>query len=104
MGVFELNQGCLHMVSDWALCKGDEVFATVSDSEACVVTSDWDRCSEVLQTMFSGRDLLYSGPLYPRASDLLSLHGSRLESGIEAESPLPIYLHPPVARPVSENA
>jgi tRNA threonylcarbamoyladenosine biosynthesis protein TsaB len=99
MGMFDLDPGGLRSVTDWALYTDEDVVAAVSASTAYVVTSDWDRCSEALQVMFPGRELLHPGAFFPRASDLLSLHASRTVSGMDPESPLPIYLHPAVAVP-----
>lgn len=100
MGLFEMQGDALQPVLDWDLYTEDDLVSTVTAHKGYAVTSDWDRCSELLQAMFFGENSLHQGAFFPRASDLLSLHALREELGEDAEPPLPIYLHPPVAPPV----
>jgi len=82
------------------VCKPDQVIIPKQDGHWMVVGTAWKIYSQILEKVFSGRDLLFSENQYPRAKEVAYLGEKLLFSGfgVSPEQAIPVYLRDEVAQ------
>lgn len=96
-GTLRLADGSIpkQTAADFKLITTEELAENIP-AEATVVSSDWNRLDELLQKTVPAERLI-AHPCYPKAIDLGRL-ACESKADLCLKEPLPIYLHPAVAK------
>ncbi len=102
-GGFEVGRAAPEMVADWRLLAPDELRGLLSPGEV-VATPEWDRIGETLRACAGPEADVVTEPVFPSAAAVGALAVGRCQRGQEGEPLRPLYMHPPVAKPVTAGA
>jgi tRNA threonylcarbamoyladenosine biosynthesis protein TsaB len=95
LGRFERGEGFISQVTPWSLIDTADL-AVHLPPDSVVVTPDWDRLAERLQSIVPQGVVLQEGQHAPTARAVGQVAFQRRSRGRLSESPVPIYLHPAV--------
>lgn len=98
-GVFHRSGSGVSQEGAWAVGAPEDLPAACP-ADSLVVSPDWDRLAPLVDTGTASGLSWIRQAKYPQAEQVGRCAQRRLASGQASETPLPLYLHPPVA-PVS---
>ncbi len=95
---YDSSQGRILETRPLSLTSHNNAETAFKDSDL-VLTSEWDRLSDLLKQHAPAHSVIEKN-VYPKADNLAELAETKLASGIKSMPLTPIYMHPPVRKPV----